>query len=148
MQEDLEVTYEEYGEMIYALTEAIRPKVKELSLKYVCGIPDGGLAIALHLSKHLKLQLITIQEYEDAAKIIPEFVLMVDDLVDSGVTMNYHSTLIDNVVEVGLTAVLFQKSKSLFKPNIVGENISSTIWVRFPWENKEEIPNRPGYEGG
>jgi hypoxanthine phosphoribosyltransferase len=69
---------------------------------------------------------------------------MVDDLCDSGKTMMWYSTAADWTCT---TAVIYVKKHSEFRPDYFVEEIPSEYWVRWPWEDPKEIPNRPGYEG-
>jgi hypoxanthine phosphoribosyltransferase len=142
MTEERIVTYNVFGELMELLINLIKKDKNLTILKYVCGIPDGGLGVALHISKHLKLEMIDIQRFEDDARVIPEFVLMVDDLCDTGRTLTYH----DSEPWMCISAAIFVKNRSSYRPNHFVQEIDSDIWVRWPWEDPDEIPNRPGYE--
>lgn len=57
-------------------------------------------------------------------------VLIVDDICDSGVTLQYIKNKLDN--EVVKTAVLIDKTRSC---EYYGKIFPSDDWVKFPWDN-------------
>lgn len=58
--------------------------------------------------------------------------LIIDDLVDSGLSMQYAKSLLPKAK----TASLFAKPISLILPDFYAELISSDVWIVFPWENE------------
>lgn len=64
-------------------------------------------------------------------------VLIVDDLCDAGITMDGLTKRLYNKFHKGavnfITATLFCKERSVFKPTFVGEHCGDD-WLVFPWE--------------
>jgi hypoxanthine phosphoribosyltransferase len=59
-------------------------------------------------------------------------ILLIDDISDSGTSFKLtKDMLIDKEV---ITASLFLKHKTAFKPNVYGKIVPDDLWVVFPWE--------------
>ena len=85
----------------------------------VYGIPRGGLIPAVMLSHKTGLPLVDT---------IGANTLIVDDMTDSGVTMDKMPGL--------YTAVLFHKPHtSVFTPNVYSKLHEGNEWLVFPWED-------------
>lgn len=62
-------------------------------------------------------------------------ILIVDDIADSGETLNYACRKFKgNGCERIQTASVFYKPCSKFKPNYIGLEVESEIWIVQPWE--------------
>lgn len=154
MSEDkLYVSEERLGEMCYNLADKISEKEKNLS-QIVC-VNRGGLVLGRYLSDALNLELgiISAQSYEkgevrrkrnfiyfggfSSMDPLEGHILLVDDLVDGGLTLKalhkYFSR--KNEVSKVTTAVLFKKPKSVFIPDYYLEETDK--WVVFPYEKRE-----------
>lgn len=114
-------------------------------LKYVYGIPTGGLPLAVHLSKHLNLKLILdINDFKKDMGMI----LICDDILDSGKTMedflfdNFHCDFCKGVSLKYLIAVLYFKQKSIIKPDFNAETVKLDEWIVFPWELNDSPTKR------
>ena len=84
----------------------------------IYGIPRGGLIPAVMLSHQTGLPLVDT---------IGAHTLVVDDMTDSGVTMNKMPGL--------YTAVLYHKPHtSSFTPNVWSKLHEGDEWLIFPWE--------------
>lgn len=88
----------------------------------VFGIPAGGLILAVYLHYRLKLPLLLAPT---------ENSLIVDDIVDSGLTMSHY------INKGNFTVALFCKKDGRWKPNIWLRE-KDYKWIRFPWEGEEE----------
>ena len=139
------ITYNEYGNMVEKLTGMIEPKKKQF--KFIYGIPRGGVPIAVHLSHHLDIPIGSKEQIEQEA-IYWDQVLVVDDLTDTGVTLwdLYDEWFCEPSNQI-VTATLIFKPRldipRIFKPDYF---VMKTLdWITFPWERKDEIPNRDGY---
>jgi len=70
-------------------------------------------------------------------------VLLVDDLVDSGVSLQesvkWLKKRYENEIEELRTAVIWYKSCSVFEPNYYGSYLSDNPWIHQPFERYEEI---------
>jgi len=124
------ITYEEYGNLLSELVVKIKKSPLINQINCVFGINRGGHPIAVHLAHHLNIPY----EYLD-----PEYrlgvSLIVDDIADTGKTLkNYHQ-------DAAATATLFYKKRSVVIPTFYVEE--TDMWICFPWERIDEIPNRP-----
>ena len=87
----------------------------------VMGLPRGGLIPAVWLSHSIGLPLVDT---------IGKNTLVVDDMTDSGVTMNK--------MPGQWTAVLFHKPHtSVFTPNVYSKLHEGDEWLVFPWEETD-----------
>ena len=90
----------------------------------IYGIPRGGLIPAVMLSHQTGLPLVDT---------IGANTLIVDDMTDSGVTMNK--------MPGQWTAVLFHKPHtSVFTPNVYSKLHEGDEWLIFPWEKNDSEP--------
>ena len=135
MSDKVFISYSEYGNLLNCLVD----KLKDVKgLKYIYGIPKGGLPIAVHLAHHLDLRLVETNEVYERDK---EEILIVDDIVDTGETM---SRFKDVDSHYPMVASLFYKTESEIVPDYYAKSIGH-IWIVFPWEKSDEKPNRSGY---
>lgn len=117
----------------------------------VIGLARGGLIPACLLAHKLGVQhlySIGATSYEEQTKgqvkfyqnvtsleVANQHVLIVDDLVDTGDTMQ--QTRIDvfaNRPTSVRTAVLYVKDNSVFSPDYYAYSVTNNAWVVFPWE--------------
>lgn len=97
----------------------------------ITGIPRGGLIPAVLMSHRYNIPFVDLQ----AAIKLPEHtrkkVLVVDDIADSGVTL-------EKIEKYNfMTATLARRYSCTFNPLYVGEDIKNDDWLVFPWESKE-----------
>lgn len=143
------LSWSQYGELVTKLAENVVASGERFDL--VIGIARGGMPVAMVLADTLgvKVDFLNVKSYTDVGervkprilstiteKIAGKKVLLVDDLVDGGATMesiteyiasqNPHSTK---------TAVLFTKPWSTFTPDFSLRVVDS--WVVFPYERGE-----------
>ena len=123
-------------ELIDELTDKIATEVSRnyKEIKFIYGIPRGGLIPAVILSHKLGIKLINE---------VFSHTLVVDDIVDTGETMKIRLTEANiwgdtqNIV----TTSLVTRSSAKFKPNITGMSLREDGWVCYPWENPEHYSN-------
>lgn len=143
------ISWPEYGNLAEALAEKIRSSGKSFDL--VIGIARGGIPVAMVVSDHLgvKIDFINVKSYSGIAmRTIPRIlstltedikdknVLLVDDLVDHGVTMDMvKQYLAEQVPKLLETAVLFKKPWSKAEPDYYLEVVDK--WIVFPFELSE-----------
>ena len=119
-------------ELIDELTDKIATEVSRnyKEIKFIYGIPRGGLIPAVILSHKLGIKLINE---------VFSHTLVVDDIVDTGETMKIRLTEANiwgdtqNIV----TTSLVTRTSAKFKPNITGMSLREDGWVCYPWENPE-----------
>lgn len=96
--------------------------------KCVYGIPRGGLVPSVLLSHRLDLPMIT--STNDLNLYGVDEVLIVDDIVDSGNTIETYANYYD-------TAALFwRKHTAKVRPTYFGMMLKSDVWIQFPWETQ------------
>lgn len=107
---------------------AIKIKKTGRKYKYIYPIPKNGLYVAEYLSNYLNITLcldLNVAVEEDYDKI-----LFVDDLIDSGRTLNKFPRRFDR-------AVLFVKNNNEDSVNYYVKKINK--WIVFPWEKENDI---------
>jgi len=143
------VTWTEYGEMVTKLAEDIASSGKRYDL--VVGIARGGIPVAMVVADRLgtRIDFLNVKSYTDVGErvkprilttitedILGKRVLLVDDLVDGGDTMETVTRYLDSKGPKTLrTAVLFTKPWSTFRPDYSLRVVDS--WVVFPYERGE-----------
>jgi len=109
--------------------ETLAQKIKKarLACKVIYGIPQGGTALAMELSRLLGKRVIDTKELAEWDK---ECVLVVDDVVDSGATISRFKDY--------QTATLHVKPNTPkeFFPNFHCNLIDD--WITYWWESSEE----------
>jgi hypoxanthine phosphoribosyltransferase len=103
-------------------------KKNNWKLKYVYGIPRGGVILAVFLSYQLKLKYITTLKNYPANKV-----LVVDDVSDSGRTL----AKIPNIKKYK-TVTLFTKPGTIFSPDIFIDTVPRNVWIQYFWEKDFE----------
>ena len=149
MHEFRYISWTEYGNLADALAEKIRSTGQVFDL--VIGIARGGIPVAMVVSDHLdvKIDFINVKSYTDVGErvkpkilttiiehITGKRVLVVDDLVDGGETMETVTRYLDAEKPYTMkTAVLFTKPWSAFVPDFSLQTVDT--WVVFPYERGE-----------
>ena len=156
---DLYVTWDDY----HGLIEQLIAQVYESGYKFdaILCLARGGLRIGDVISRvyDMPLAILAASSYREAAGTqqgrldIGEFitktggeiagkVLLVDDLVDSGVTMG---RVIDHLkqrfpaVTDVRTAVLWYKGVSTFRPDYFVQYLESSPWIHQPFEEYDAL---------
>lgn len=133
LREILPVSWTRYDflveELAYRITE--NPLNSDLkSLKYVYGIPRGGLVIAVCLSHRLRIPLVPDEQalYGVCNNLNT---LIVDDICDTGKTLELFNTF--------YTATLFVRSTlpPSKRPTVFCTEVDKNLHVQFPYENLE-----------
>lgn len=99
--------------------------------KNLCAIPRGGLIIGVYLSHYLDIPMITSKK-----DINSKDTLIVDDILDTGVTLKEYSEKKFD------TAVIYYKPRSVVVPTYYAEITENSNWITFPFEKADEEPNR------
>ncbi|RPG03473.1 MAG: phosphoribosyltransferase [Pelagibacteraceae bacterium TMED246] len=163
MSNKLIINFEEYTKIVEQLSIEVHKKYKPTVL---VGIMRGAAPIIDILSRILKLPIayIVIQSYsgkgiEDkqgelmfAREISSlaknedfERVLLIDDLSDTGLTLNKSIEWLKNYEPINKyikeirTACLWKKKSSSFRPDFCVVNLNSDPWIVQPTEHYEEI---------
>ena len=105
--------------------------LKEQNIKYVAGVPRGGLIPAVMVSHQSGIPITTLDRLESLEGISKEEVAIVDDISDSGVTLAPFITQ-------GYTVVtLCHKFTCPIEVSSFKFQVQETDWVVFPWERKD-----------
>ncbi len=107
----------------------------KLKSERIVVIPRGGLTLGHALAERLDLKDV---ELYDPTCIYEGNVLLVDDICDSGETLENILNRKDRFRGGVKTVVLAQRYSSLFKADFVGSVIKHDDYVVFPWENIDE----------
>lgn len=156
---DLYVTWDEYHRMI----EQLALQIHESGYRFdslLC-LARGGLRVGDVISRiyDMPLAILAASSYREAAGTrqgqldIAEFitntggtlrgkVLLVDDLVDSGVTLTrviaHLKERFTGITEVR-TAVLWYKAVSTFKPDYYVQHLPESPWIHQPFEEYDSL---------
>lgn len=126
------VSYLHFDVYVTKLVEMIKNSEIFPELKFVFGVPNGGLPISVHLSHYLNLKhLISFNRVGCA-----DSTLIVDDISHTGITLEGYKKL-----GFKYFATLYHREESTIKPNFYVRIAKK--WIVFPWEKPDEIPNRP-----
>jgi len=114
--------------------EELAERLKDKKLRYISGIPRGGLIPAIMLSHKLGVTYIPFDEAKKYGRhdlrVKNEDILLVDDICDSGVTMKDYAPRF-------ITATLCLRYISETIPEYYGEKIKDDRWLVFPWERND-----------
>ena len=109
----------------------------------------GGLVPATLIAKRLNHPSISAFEIDNLGipvykKFTAESILIVDDIIDSGETMNtlheyfqYHYPEVD----IRTAGLIYKSHTSTHKPDYYGMETESNDWVVFPWERDWVMAN-------
>jgi len=114
--------------------DELAKRLKNKKLRYISGIPRGGLIPAIMLSHKLGVTYIPFDEAKKFGRhdlrIKNEEILLVDDICDSGITMKDYAPRF-------ITATLCMRYISETIPEYYGEKIEDDRWLVFPWERND-----------
>lgn len=143
------LTWAQYGELVTRLADEVDSSREKFDL--VVGIARGGIPVAMVVADRLgcKVDFINVKSYTDVGErtkpkilttivegISGKRVLVVDDLVDHGETMETVTQYLGAEKPYGMkTAVLFTKPWSAFVPDFSLQTVDT--WVVFPYERGE-----------
>ena len=130
------ITYKQYGSLLDKLVYLIETNPIVKDIKNVVGIYRGGLPIAVHLSHYFSWDYIEDHHFNVSTEHFIENTLIVDDIADTGKTLNDY-TLNDYNYSFP-TATLFYKKRSIIQPTFYVETTDK--WIVFPWETNKCCP--------
>lgn len=156
---DLYVSWEEYHHLIETL--AVKIYQSQWQFNQIVCIAKGGLRIGDILSRlyDVPLAIISATSYggqenrlrgslkvgESLAmttQLLGNRVLLVDDLVDSGITLQTIGQWLKQdyyYIEEMRTAVLWYKSSSVFQPDYYVDFLENNPWIHQPFERYETM---------
>ena len=101
---------------------ASQVKSSELNIEYILGMPRGGLIPAVMLSHKLNIPLFK------TGMILDNKVLIVDDICDSGGTLQKYNVITTATIHTKLTASV----QPTFHYEVVDKD-----WIVYPWERED-----------
>ncbi|MET0694021.1 MAG: phosphoribosyltransferase [Propionibacteriaceae bacterium] len=120
-------------------------------------IPAGALAYALDCKNlfTISVEFYTgVDERLDVPVVLPPFldahdlddarVLIVDDVADTGKTLELVHDFCAGHVAEARTAVLYEKPRSIISCSYVWRHTDR--WINFPWSSQPPVTGRPGTE--
>jgi len=141
----LDYTWKDFDEDVDKLVRRIR--YAEFKPRTIVGIATGGLPLGTKLKNRLKVPLLIISasSYQGKERGTLAFnasfhrpiespVLIVDDVCDSGQTMQAITAYISSLGITTMTASLLYKECSVFKPDWYLRKTPAKCWIKFCWE--------------
>jgi len=148
------ISFEEMKRISSKMADEIMSKYgKPMAILY---IERGGMVIAKMLADKLgvkELYGVQIVAYTDINEragtyVLPHYIpveegngyiLLVDDIADSGKTIKAALDLFSKRFEKIVTATLAYKPHSMVKPDIIGKTVPSDTWLIFDYEKNESL---------
>lgn len=125
----LDLTYRDIEKAV----DKIANQIKDLPVQAIYGVPRGGIIPAYMLSKKINLPLIENLK-ADFVNRKDNFVLILDDIEDSGKTIAKYYDMFKKAGVPAILAVLVTKEKKYFAKHWAISCPGDT-WVNFPWED-------------
>jgi xanthine phosphoribosyltransferase len=141
-QQDKFVSWDEVQFLCRALAERIH--TQHPNIKKILAITRGGLFPAGILARELNIkhiETVGLESYTEKERgqinllkpFSPDFsedVLLVDDLADTGNTLNY----LQKSLKSPVTVTLYVKPMGRHLVHFYAEEVPQTTWIRFPWD--------------
>lgn len=125
--------------------EQLIEKLTKKKFTHIYGPARGAWPIVTHLSNCFAETKLIEQLDESAiaqADISQAKILVVDDVCDSGETLENVSSKMRELGYNFLTAVLHTKPRRKVDPDIYLEEVSNNIWLNYPWEKSDAEINK------
>ena len=110
-------------------------------LSYDLGIKKiGSINIEYYTGKNKRLDAPIILEPKiNLEEFRNKKIIIADDVVDTGHTMNLLLPLLQNIVTELRVVVIFKKSNSVIDPAYFWKETPSNKWITFPWSSLEPL---------
>ncbi len=125
---DIVLSWEKYGKILDELSRRLKAVAVYEKWKYVCGVPRGGLAIAIYLSYQLELPMIDLEKLYIVKGLK---ILMVNDVSAGNMLLALKKRAEANRHKV-FTTTLYLNKNAKFMPDMYIEKTEG--WVKFPYE--------------
>jgi hypoxanthine phosphoribosyltransferase/transposase-like protein len=141
----LNISWDEFDDCCNSIIASIANSGQDID--YVCGIPRGGMILAVVLSNRLHKPMVN---YDSLSLAKLSKILVVDDIVKSGTTVKLlrEKYAQKGVLKNVLFASLFCNANSISMLDFCAEILQldcNTVWVVLPWDNRYEhllkLPN-------
>lgn len=114
--------------------------IKGQNVEYaaVCGVPRGGIPLAMRISDMLQIPLISMEELENLYRSDVENVLICDDIIDSGATRSKFSHLDFAAIYINDDWLNQGQSESISARTFYHLGKDHDTWINFFWEGNEK----------
>lgn len=126
----MEKTYLSWND-VSLLIETLCDEIKQSPITplYITGLPRGGVIPAIIISHRLGIPYINV---ENIKKYSSQDVLVIDDIADTGETLNQY--------RIYSTAVLHYKFSSEHIPTYYASSVEENEWIVYSWERDDSNP--------
>ncbi|MFS0884332.1 phosphoribosyltransferase [Aeromicrobium sp. 179-A 4D2 NHS] len=155
------LTWETYGAAVRELAQAVADSgfVPDIVLGIARGglVPAGSVAYALDCKSlfTMNVEFYTgVGTTREEPTLLPPFldlnelrdasVLVVDDVADSGRTLELVARVCDEHAGTVRTAVIYEKPRSVITPDYAWKR--TDLWINFPWSSEPVITPRTGVQ--
>jgi len=126
--EKLVINWIDYIKLINTLAEKIRLYKQDFS--GIIGVTRGGLIPAVLLSHKLNLPMLNVEG------LYRQKVLLVDDVSDTGKTLQEYSKKIHGFGSDVVVATLHMKPHTEVTPHFYVEVVPDNVWLIYPYEEE------------
>ena len=126
-----QLTWRKYISLIQILIKKI--KKSGIKFDYIYGIPRGGLIPSVIISHALNIKLATDRNIYDCLFGKDDLVLLVDDIIDTGRTIEDLEEYTEHYFKTKIAAIFKHKNSPIVPDFFVEEN---DMWVEFPYEKE------------
>ena len=120
------LSWDDIEDAIERLATNIKTSNKKITA--INGLARGGLIPAVMLSHKLGIPFMI----KDEDNIDEGYILIVDDICDTGKTLEYYTKY-----EYIITATLHYKSSATVEPDFWWKIVPENEWIVYPWEQKD-----------
>ena len=146
-KEKLEYNWTQFDDDCITLAKKIRGKFRPAT---IIALARGGLCLGVKISHklHQPLMIVSAKTYNENKKSsstvllnssytlpLKSPVLIVDEIADSGKTLNIIKEHFESLGVDVRTAVILYKKRSIIKPDFYCREVENNTWVNFCWEN-------------
>lgn len=159
MSERETLTWETYGHAVQELAEQVAASgfVPDVVLGIARGglIPAGSLAYALDCKNLFTMNVefytgigttldvpTMLPPFLDASELDDARVLIVDDVADSGRTLEMVADFCRDHVAQARSAVIYEKPRTVIRADYVWKR--TDLWINFPWSTLPPVTDRSG----
>ena len=153
------LTWSDFGDAVDFLARQVVDSGYEPDV--ILTIARGGLALGMGLGYALdvkNLSTVNVEFYTGVNERLPVpimlpptpaavdldglKVLIADDVADTGLTLQHVQEFIEGHVAEARTAVVYEKPRSVVKPDYVWKQ--TDLWIDFAWSARPPLVNRQG----
>lgn len=140
------VSWRTVTSMCTKLVEQLKDAYPNINDYSIMGLSRGGLVPSVMVSNMLnirKVHSLGIKSYDNEEQGAPELyqvpnlsmlnkILVIDDISDTGDSLIHTKDMLEG--KDIITASLFIKTATKYKPDAYIKSVDAAVWVVFPWE--------------